>query len=254
MAIRIGVAGYPSVCKGLDDSFGWLAKNGLHEEIEFVHNVWMKKEVAKHARELKESYGLGLSVHAPYYVNLCNPEKLEASEKRILDSCDRAETMGADVVVFHPGFYGTLSPEEAYARVRKACEEMAKETSVTLGLETTGKRKAFGTLDENIRLSHDVKGCAPVVDFAHIYARNGGKIDYSEVLQKVSGFKHIHSHFSGIEYTDAGERNHLPIMVKKPDFAALASELKKRKQDIMIICESPYLERDALIMKRIAEK
>jgi deoxyribonuclease-4 len=254
MAIRIGVAGYPSVCKGLDESFEWLAKKGLHEEIEFVRNVWMTAEAAKHARELKESYGLELSVHAPYYINLCNPEKLAASKKRILDSCDRAEIMGADVVVFHPGFYGKLSPEEAYERVRKACDDMAKKTSVTLGLETTGKKKAFGTLDENIEISQDVGGCAPVVDFAHIYARNGGSIDYAGVLGKVKKFKHLHSHFSGIAHTDAGEKHHLPVMSKKPDFSKLVRELKKRKLDIMIICESPYLERDALLMKRIVEK
>lgn len=253
MAIRIGVAGTPSVCEKIEDALVWLHENGLEEEVEFVRQVWMTKERAEKIKELNKDLGVQLSIHAPYYINLANPQKVEASKKRILDCCDRAERMGAYIVVFHAGYYGK-DKEKAHELIYKACSEMSKRTSMLLGLETTGKLTAWGTVDEIMAVNKDLKNCVPVIDFAHLYARAQGKIDYSEVLDKVRKFKHLHSHFSGIEYGPGGERNHLPILSGKPDYRKIAELLIKRKVDITMICESPYLERDALIMKKIISK
>jgi len=250
MAIKIGVAGTPSVCEKTEDALVWLKKNGLDEEIEFVRQVWMTRDRAERIKELNKSLGVELSIHAPYYINLANPLKAKASMKRIMDCCDRAERMGAYIVVFHPGYYGK-DKEKADSLIHRACSEMSKRTSMLLGLETTGKHTAWGTLDEIMAVSRDLRNCVPVVDFAHLYARAAGRIDYGEVLDKVRKFKHIHSHFSGINYGPGGERNHLPILSGKPDYKEIAKLLVKRKTNITMICESPYLERDALIMKKI---
>jgi len=252
MAIKIGVAGTPSVCEKTEDALIWLKKNGLEEEVEFVRQVWMTRDRAEKIKELNKSLGVELSIHAPYYINLANPLKAKASMKRILDCCDRAERMGAYIVVFHPGYYGK-DKEKADSLIHRACSEMAKKTSVLLGLETTGKHTAWGTLDEIMAVNRDLRNCVPVVDFAHLYARAAGRIDYGEVLDKVRKFKHIHSHFSGINYGPGGERNHLPILSGKPDYKEIAKLLVKRKTNITMICESPYLERDALIMKKIVK-
>ena len=250
MAIRIGVAGTPSVCESTEEALVWLHKKGLEEEVEFVHQIWMKPDRASRIRQLNKELGVELSIHAPYYINLANPEKEKDSMKRIMDCCDRAERMGAYIVVFHPGYYGK-DKEKADELIGKACAKMAKETSVLLGLETTGKITAWGTLDEILAVHKDIKNCVPVIDFAHLYARAQGKIDYDEVLEKVKKFKHIHSHFSGINYGPGGERNHLPIMAGKPDYREIAKLLVRKKVNITMICESPYLERDALLMKKI---
>ncbi|MBU4502968.1 MAG: endonuclease IV, partial [Nanoarchaeota archaeon] len=85
------------------------------------------------------------------------------------------------------------------------------------------------------------------------YARQQGKIDFAEVLDKLKMFKHIHSHFSGIEFTDKGERRHLEISSNHPPFKELAKEILKRKNDITIICESPVTWMDSLEMKNILE-
>jgi len=252
MAIRIGVAGTPFVCERTEDALPWLHKNGLEEEIEFVHQIWMSPERAKDIKGINESLGVQLSIHAPYYINLANPEKVAASKKRILDCCDRAERMGAYIVVFHPGYYG-MDKEKATERIYKACFEMSKKSSVLLGLETTGKITAWGTIEEIMAVHNDYRNCVPVIDFAHLYARAQGKIDYGKVLDKVKGIKHLHSHFSGIAYGPGGEKNHLPIMSGKPDYREIAKLLAKRKTDITMICESPYLERDALVMKNIVK-
>jgi len=258
--IFLGPAGIPASAKGAGAIEGVrvVAELGLNAmEVEFVYGVNMQTNTAKDVGAAAKDAGVRLSIHAPYYVNLCTDDraKLTASKKRIMDSVERGEVMGADVVVFHPGFYGKLEKTEAFDRVAAACTEMADNAphGVKLGLETTGKSGAFGTLDEVVDVCKSVHGCVPVVDFAHIYARNGGKIEYAAVLDALKPLKlpHLHSHFSGIEYTTKGERNHVPI--GKPPFKPLAEEILNRKLGITIVCESPLLEMDSLRMKKVFE-
>jgi deoxyribonuclease-4 len=258
--IFIGTAGIPASAKGSGAAEGVrrVAELGLTAmEVEFVYGVNMGAAAAKELGEAAREAGVRLSVHAPYYVNLCTDDraKLAASKKRIMDSAERAEAMHAGVIVFHPGFYGKLDKAEAFDRVAAACTELSDNApkNVKLGLETTGKSGAFGTLDEIVEICKSVHGCVPVVDFAHVYARQGGKIDYGKVFDALEPLKlpHLHSHFSGIEYTQKGERMHLPV--GKPAFKPLAQEILKRKLGITLVCESPLLEMDALRMKRVLE-
>jgi deoxyribonuclease-4 len=260
LKIFLGPAGTPTITKGGSES-GILdvAKLGLNAmEIQFTFGVKMGKETAEKIGKLAAEKGVRLSIHAPYYINLCQQDKakLEKSKQWILLSAERAAELGAKVIVFHPGAYGKLSSEQAVEYVISVCEQLAKKTEVILGFETTGKKGQFGTLDEIIEICKKVKGCTPVIDFAHIFARNGGNIDYEEIFRKVSvlHLNSLHCHFSGINYGPKGERNHLPIMVNRPNFSELARTILKHKKDITIICESPLLERDSLVMKRIFEK
>jgi len=220
----------------------------------------MKNSLAEECGKVAKELSVDLSVHAPYYINLSSAEqaKIKASQKRILDSVERAHHMGAHVVVIHPGYYGKMSKEETYDAVKKATKEVIETmkskgfTDVCLGMETTGKHSAFGTLEEIVKLCRQLKRCVPVIDFAHMYARQGGKIDYGKVLDTIKPLKleHIHTHFSNIEFTDKGERRHL-VLDGKPPFEPLAKEIMKRKISITIISESPILERDSLKMKHI---
>ncbi len=248
--IRIGTAGIPSEVKTSQEAIKWLRAHDLDAmEVEFVRGVKMSYDTAKKLGELARENDISLSVHAPYYINLCNPEKRDASIKRIVDSAKRAEFFNG-IVVVHPGYYGKNTLEECKQFIVEACEEIRKKTSAEIGLETMGRTSQFGDLDQILSIYKKTK-CAPVVDFAHIYARNFGKINYGEILDKMSQFKHIHSHFSGIRYGNHGEINHEPI--GNPDFTELAKLLIKRKVDITMICESPLLEKDAIKMKNILE-
>lgn len=265
MKVFLGPAGVPVSAKehSTIEGIKRVAELGLQAmEIEFVRGVTMKNELAKQAGKVAKDRGILLSIHAPYYINLCNPEKVDASKKRIIDSCERAHYLGAWIVVFHPGYYGDLSKEEAFARVLKACKDMGgfikkKGWSVRLGLETTGKVSQFGTLDENIELHKKISNCVPVVDWAHLFARSKGKVNFKEVIEKIEGLNltKYHSHFSSIEYTDKGERRHLTIDHGKPDFEEIAKLLlKSRIKQITLISESPVLEQDSMKMRDILEK
>lgn len=239
-------------------------------EVEFVRGVAMSNEMADEVGKLAKELKILLSVHCPYFINLCSTDKkkLEASKKRILDSAERAYHMGAHIAVFHPGYYGSLSPEVAFKAVEDACLDMLDRMrsmgikGVMLGHETTGKTSAFGTLDEIVELCKKIRGCAPVVDFAHLFARAAGKIDYAEIFEKIEPLKlkHLHCHFTSMEWTPAkvqgqgNEKRHLPIEFDKPPFQPLAKEILKQKFDITLISESPILEQDSLAMKKVFER
>jgi len=271
--IYLGSAGVPIASEERSTIAGikCVAELGLNAfECEFVRRVGMNNEMAKEVGKIAAELDVHLSVHCPYFVNLCSQEKekLEASKKRILDSVERAHFMQADVAVFHPGYYGSLTHEQAYESVKRSCEDLIERMKskkigdVWLGLETMGKQSTFGTLGEILEVCKEIKGCVPVIDWAHIFARSAGKIDYSKIFDelKILKLKHVHTHFTGVEFTltempDKGnEKCHLEIKSNKPPFEPLAKEILRRKLDITIISESPILEKDSLEMKLVFEK
>ena len=251
--IKLGVAGTGGI--GYILALKKLSKLGLNAlEVEFTYGVKMTDAAAQDIGRLAKSLEISLSVHAPYYINLASkePEKITASRKRILDSCAKAHFLGATHVVFHAGFYQGRDPEEIFKIITTEVSELIKTIrrnnwKLCLSLETTGKRTQFGDIDELLRLRKET-GCDLCVDFAHLLARNG-KIDYDEVFNKIKTIKHIHAHFSGIEFTAKGERKHL--LTKKQDIVLLAKHILRRNLDITIINESPDPLEDALKTKKI---
>ena len=222
-------------------------------EVEFTYGVRMSLENAREVGALAKSKGILLSVHAPYYINLASDEKEKviASKKRILDSCQRAHALGARNVVFHAGFYQKKTAKKTYALIKKAILEIQKKISksrwkVQLCPEVTGKPSQFGSLGELLKLKKET-GCGICVDFAHLYARHQGDIDYTKILKKLP--KKFHAHFSGIAYGPKGERKHLKTT--KKFFEPLAEALLKTGRDITLICESPQPYKDAAMMKRV---
>lgn len=271
--IFLGPAGVPISSKERSTLSGLrrVAELNLNAmEVEFVRGVAMKNEMADEVGKLAKELKIELSVHCPYFINLCSMDKkkLEASKKRILDSVERAHHMGARVAVFHPGYYASLTPEAAFDMVKEADLDMLDRMKskgvkgVILGHETTGKVSAFGTLDELVELSKLIHGCEPVIDFSHLWARAAGKVDYAEIFDKLKplNLKHLHSHFTSMEWTPAkvpgmgNERRHLPISFNEPPLEPLIKEILKRRLDITLISESPVLEQDSIMMKKAFEK
>jgi len=251
----VGPAG--SEGKGNLEGVKKVARMGLDcMEVEFTYGVRMRIEEAERVGGLARAKGVLLSVHAPYYINLASDEeeKVIASKKRILASCERAHALGAQNVVFHAGFYQKKTAAKTYELIKREILEIQDHISkekwkVTLCPEVTGKPSQFGSLEEILELMKDT-GCGITVDFSHLFARQQGQIDYAEILQVLP--EKFHAHFSGIEYGDKGERKH--IETEKKFFEPLASELVKKKLDVTLINESPQPYKDAAMMKRILAK
>lgn len=267
--IYLGPAGIPITAKEYTVLGGIrrVAELGLNAmEVEFVRGVSLSRADSKIAGEEAKRLGVKLSVHCPYYINLCssNPAIVEKSKNWILLSADRAHAMRAEIAVFHPGYYQKLTQEEALERVVQGCEDLRSEMKrkgiddVLLGLETMGKQSTFGTLDEVLEVFRRVDGCIPVVDWAHIYARNAGHVNWTEIFDKLR-FKPLHTHFTCVEFTTVApgkgnEKRHLEMEANQPPFKPIGEEILKRKLEITIISESPVLERDSLLMKVFFER
>ncbi len=250
-----------NIGKDIFESLRNIREFGLDaQELEFVHGVTMGEETAKKAGTLAKELGVRLSIHAPYYINLLSEEraKIEASKKRIFSCCRIGHILGAKSVVFHPAFYGKNEKEEAFGKVKTEIEDLMnaiekEKLSPEICAETMGKISQFGELDELIRLKHDT-GCNICLDFAHLYARYKGVINYKEIFKKLNdaNIEQIHCHFSGIVYGDKGERNHIQMT---DEFAIpLIEELIKHDIEMTIINESPNPLKGALDLKRLYEK
>lgn len=261
LKIRLGPAGIGGVNEAPKNllMFSNLGLNAA--EVAFTYSIYLNNQNAKRIGQIAKKLDVKLSIHAPYYVNLASEEekKIEASKKRILDSCERAHFMEASPVVFHPAYFGKKQKQDVFDMTKEAMSEMngfikKKRWNTELAPEITGKHSALGSLEETIELVKETKSSI-CVDLAHLFARNRGAIDFAGTLDAIESlkFKHIHFHFSGINFTLKGEKNHVP-MGQNPDFRPFAEELLKRKQNCTIISESPITWKDSLKMKEIFEE
>jgi len=221
-------------------------------EVEFVRNIYMNAETAKKVGDEAKKLGVSLSIHCPYAINLASDdkEKIEASKKRILKSCEIGHYLKARYIVFHPAYYGKHNPEIIYNKVKDSILEMQEEINknnwnVILCPETAGKLSQFGSLEELKNLIRETN-CSVCVDFAHIKARNIGVIDYSDICKKLRGIKDLTAHFSGIKYGARGEISHL--ITTDEDINLLLKNLIEHKIDIRIISESPDPINDGIRM------
>ncbi|MDD2777355.1 MAG: TIM barrel protein [Methanocellales archaeon] len=255
--IQIGIAGIPQAKKrkGMDAGIRYLSEIKLDAmEVQFVRGIFMDSDATKRVGETAKEVGIKLSVHAPYYINLAgNKETIEKSKNFIINSALRAIEMNANIVVFHPGYYS--KKKDTFELIKSAFEEIKDkiEKKVLLGIETAGRKSQFGNLDEIIKITSEVEGTKPVLDFGHIHARGNGslksKSDFEGILDR---FDHdeFHIHFSGVEYEDGNERKHIPVD-DEPNFEHLAEVLIEGGYDATVICESPLLEADALKMREV---
>jgi deoxyribonuclease-4 len=245
-----------------------IAQMGLEcLEIEFVKGVKMGTDLAQKIKEKAKALNVALSVHAPYYVNLNSAEegKRLASQERILSSARMAEICGAKSVVFHAGYYGRVGPEKAFQTIKAGLKEIVSilrsdRTPVILRPETLGKRTQFGSLEDILYLCREVDGILPCIDFCHIHAREGKANSYSEfhrILKKIEkklgskAIKNMHIHISGVDYNDKGEKKHLDLKDSDFRFDEWIQALKDFGVEGTIICESPNLEQDAMMLKNL---
>jgi len=272
--LLFGTAGIPLIGKGNGTAEGIssVKKLGLGAmELEFVRSVNISKEKAPEVKKSAEENNIILTCHAPYYINLNSLEKpkLKASIYRILNSARIANLCGAWSVVFHPGFYQKSTKEEAYNRVKNSLKEIIntlknENNNIWVRPETTGKESQFGNVDEILQLSQEFDNVMPCVDFAHLHARSNGKYnsyeEFSEILKKIEkklgkkGLENMHIHITGIAYGEKGEKHHLNLKESDLKYKELIKALKDFNVKGVAISESPNIEGDALLVKKIYDK
>lgn len=268
--MRFYTAGIPISTRGNSTEAGLLRVKELGldgMELEFVRGVRMNESKAKKVREIAIKNSLGLSVHAPYWINLNAKEKdkLISSIERIYQSAKVGFLAGARDICFHPAYYLDDDPKEVHKRVKGILKDLTQRLKdegidVILRPETTGKPTQYGSLEEILEISAKIDGVMPCIDFAHLHARSGGKFNTVEefiyVLEKVKeylgerGLKNMHIHMSGIAYSSKGEKHHLNLEESDLRWREILKVLHDFGADGFIVSESPNIEGDAILMKR----
>lgn len=268
MKLRFGTVGAPSNTpkQGTTAAVEQIRALGLDAfEIAWVRSVRVKDESALEMKASASEHDVRLSVHAPYFINLNSQttEKMQASDERLLAAARKGHVAGATDIIFHPGSYHGQPPEQVYGRVKEKLAELVgvlREEGVTATLrpETMGKGAMFGSLEEVVRLSREIEGVAPCIDVAHLHARPGdGSFNTAEEFEGMlrlveqelgaAGLKSMHFHLSGIEYTAAGERNHLMLEDSDLAWRDFLQACADFSVEGTLVCESPTQEDDALL-------
>jgi len=278
---RFGPAGVPPAFHALKGSITDVPKYLRDEDLdafEYQAVRWgtkpqMKREVAEKLGANAREHDVWMTVHGSYFINFCGDlETIEASKNRLIACATAADWMGAHLVVFHPGFYGKKPPKEALELCVKAMGDVVKSirslgiAKVRLGPETTGKPSQLGSLDEVLTLCERVDSTEPVIDWAHIHARERGRTktanDFRVVTNEIEkrlgneAVRNLHCHFTRVEFTEKGEKRHhiLDEVEYGPDFQHLATLIAELDLNPVIISESPILDVDAQKMRDMVLK
>ena len=253
----------------------WIADFGLDcYEYQCGKGVHVGEATARAVGENARRAGISLSLHAPYFINLANPdpESLEKTIGYITAACRVAAWMGAERVVIHSGALMKRTRREALDTARQslvqvlsACDDQGF-SHIALCPETMGKINQLGDLDEVLELCTLDARLVPCIDFGHLYARSLGADDgaeaFSRMLDRVEAVlgraraSRFHSHFSHIEFTPkGGEKCHRTFADHGgygPRWEPLAAEVARRGWSPTFICESAGTQaEDALTMKQI---
>lgn len=240
-------------------------------ELGWVQSVRVSVETCAAIHAAASAEDVALSVHAPYYINLnANDEEWPKSRQRLMDAAHYGNLAGATDIIFHPGSYFEQPAADvlkvAVPRLAGCVDELrAAGNLVTLRPETMGKSAMLGSLEDTLEMSKSIPGVLPCLDFAHLHARPGdGSVntyeEWAALLQLYrkslgeSALKQLHIHLSGIEYGPKGEKNHLKVVESDLKMGELFRALKDVGAGGRILCESPVMEEDALLMKRTWEE
>lgn len=289
-----GVAGFPPAFfeseyrKKRSNIFQWLNSLSLNwVELQNTYGVKMKEEQAKEYRKLASEYNVGISIHAPYYITLASgdPDVVKRSIERIFQCYWLADVIGANRIIFHPGFFCGKTDDDR----KKGLEQLINgllsikndiPNNIYLYAETAGKCSQLGSLEEIIKICNAVPYVRPCLDLAHIHGFTHGSListeSIAEVIECVElelGKKildEIHFHMYPVEIDKNGEKRHRAFFEKNetqqmnlfqnkdewfyPRPEHFVSAIKQKKINPIVVCEAlNSQEQGAMLMKKMYE-
>ena len=247
--IKLGVA--RKYAKDLERYIAKIAGEGVDAfEVGFAYGVpeIFPEEYLKCA----EDHQVTLSGHLPFWINLGNLENREKNVNYLSGGFRLAEQMKS-TVVFHLGFYGKNDYESIHQNILKSFDAVLQKMPLEngrIGIETTGKQKAIGTVEEIVRIVNDLThpNVIPVVDWSHLYARSNGMVgkDLESFLfvirqiQNNGGAKPDYFHGGSVLFQNGNEQKHISARNLAPSMPLLQKALEKTNiSDYTLIIESP---------------
>jgi deoxyribonuclease-4 len=253
--IRLGPSGLPDL-PSFEDMAAWLAAEGYAAvEIGFVSGFWLSYDDAPELAAALRERDIVVSVHAPLAAFMGHAER-EKKFKMALGMLDHnaglAKAVGAEVIVFHPGFLLGRNREQTIHDVVDQLGDLrarleSKDRLVPFGIEVMGRVRDFGSIDDVIEISRQVDFVQPVLDFAHMHATSDGAytdVDaFASALEAADGAMEpgvpFHIHFSDIAYANRNETKHLPYGDGTLRVEPLRDALAGFERPATVISESP---------------
>jgi deoxyribonuclease-4 len=253
--IRLGPSGLPDL-PSFEDVAAWLAAEGYGAvEIGFVSGFWLSYDDAPELAAVLRERDIVVSVHAPLAAFMGHIER-EKKFKMALGMLDHtaglAKAVGAEVIVFHPGFLLGRDREQTIHDVVDQLGDLrarleSKDRLVPFGVEVMGRVRDFGSIDDVIEIARQVDFVRPVLDFAHMHATSDGA--YTDVDSFASALEAaddvmepgepFHIHFSDIAYANRNETKHLPYGEGTLRAEPLREALARFDRPATVISESP---------------
>ena len=154
----------------------------------------MKIKEANELLEKNNMSALDIVVHAPYIVNLANPdlEKRNFAIAFLSEEIKRTYAIGSKLIVLHPGCYLKQTVEEGISLIAYGINKMienTKETDVIILLETMAGKgtevgRTFEELKQIIDLVSDKTRIGVCFDTCHTNDAGYDLNHYEEVIQK----------------------------------------------------------------------
>ncbi len=223
-------------------------------ELDLESGFWLDYPWAERLGELAREQQIALSVHAPLFAFPGHPD--EKKSKMALGALDRtagiAAAAGAEVVVIHPGFWLSRTPERtlddvvaSLATLREKLE--SKDRAVAFGVEVMGRVSELGSIDHVLEIASRLDWVRPVIDFAHMHATSDGAFTdvegFAAVLEGADDVlgpgEPFHIHFSDIAYANRNETKHLPYGEGTLRAEPLRDALARFERPATVISESP---------------
>lgn len=255
------------------DAPKFCAQNGLFAyEYSFGRGFTMAVDTAKILGENAKKHDVLISVHAPYYINLANPDHsmVQKSFEYIKNSLKYLHIMGGKDLVVHLASCGKADRSQALTLTDKRLDECLQIIydnnleNANLCPETMGKFMQIGTYKEIIDFCTKDDILVPTFDFGHINCVMQGGLKTSDDFKRIFDYsfdklgenktKNCHIHFSKIEYSSKGEVKHLNLDDTNfgPEFEPLVKVLKDYSLTPTIISESKErMMEDAIKLKEI---
>ena len=268
--LRFGTAGIPNCAKDGNTVNGIkkVRELGLDAmELEFVRSVNVSKEMSEEVKRVSKDNNIILTSHGQYWVNLNDQDKvkLKKSVGMMHDAAKRLHECGGWSITWHFAFYMKQDPSKVYDIVKENTKLVLKklkddDVNIWIRPEVTGKGSQWGSLQEVLKLSSELDNVMPCIDYSHMIARSNGKYnsyeEFCDILKEIEkalgkeGLSNMHIQAQGVEYTGKGERRHMNIKESNLRYKDLVKSWKDYKIKGVVICESPNIEEDSLLLQK----
>ncbi len=265
--LRFGISHLPP--DGGDDAVfldDLVAQGHRALELPFTSGFPWKEKRCETFGALAAERDIRLSVHAPYFVSLTIPE--EDRGKQSVNAMEHTmklgRWLGAHVIVVHFGATYDEDPAVLMDRIRSRIDVVApkiESMGVGLGLETSGKKSAFGSIGDIAVLASEYGFVRPVIDWAHVHAMTGGALTSEDAFRSVLGFvaesfpawmiTPLQTQFSDNHFSDAGEIRHVAYGEGTLRVVPLVDAAEAAGMPMVLISEARDMKSHGLISEEV---